>query len=87
LGRVGRLEKSGKDSKSEDDVFILVQADVLVHDVEEVIDVASVGDSGDQTFVASDFFKLNLLISKASDDAVGEIDGRGILSLEVKVNG
>jgi len=74
LGRAGRLEKSSKDSESEDDVLILVQADVLVHDVEKVIDVAGIRDSGDQTLVASDFFELNLLISKASGNGAGKID-------------
>jgi len=69
LGRAGELDESSKDSKSEDNMLILVQADILVHDVKKIIDIASIGDSGNQTFVASNFFKLNLLLfRKASVD-------------------
>jgi hypothetical protein len=62
LRRAGELDESSKNSKSEDDVLILVQADVLVHDVKKIIDIASIGDSRNQTLVASNFFKLDLLL-------------------------
>jgi len=69
LRRAGELDESSKDSESEDNMLILVQADVLVHDVEKIIDIASIGDSRNQTLVASNFFKLNLLLfRKASAD-------------------
>jgi hypothetical protein len=69
LRRAGELDESSKDSKSEDNMLILVQADILVHDVEKIIDIASIGDSRNQTLVASNFFKLDLLlIRKASAD-------------------
>jgi hypothetical protein len=66
LSSVGSLGESSKDSEGEDNMLVLVQVDVLVHDIEEVINIASIADSGNQTFVAGDLFKLNVFFREIS---------------------